>query len=991
MQRLLRILILTLFVSSTLLPPLYAAAGLQTATPPADRPLSLTVSLRSEQPALKESTRAEGTFTTFDSPLPLLGQPGAPALPVVRQLVAIPTGSAPRLEVGLASAQALPAAPRPLEPVPTYDPVQHEGSDNLADELVARYSPDAALYAQDGWYPANPISISDVMMLRGQAMVAVEFTSVQVNLASGELRWLPAADVTLSWAQESLPRNSATPQDDPYYEGVFAKLLSNYDQARAWRMPAEPTLQAQRPSVTTDRWMIAVEGEGLFKVPLADLAAQGVNTSNPSRLALYYGSGDTVEEQAIWIDGTTLYFVNVREHSRWSRQVVYHLEVLPSGSGKRMSTLSGATVGGPTLSSVPYILPIEQNLSYMTLKTRVNEDERWFWKKLLANNDPTYPGNDRFLDVTFDLPHLNTAATENVTILPKLGPVEGPEYVGRCNDVTVTIEGHSVSRAWSDFSEFGQTLSIPPSDLAATGNDAHVEFIRCDSSAILNAIMVDRFDVTYQRTLETDSTQLSFENAKSVANYRLTEVSSDSTIFEVNDPSNVKRLTGTTLSGSTLTFGRPSSNLEAYLVAGQSQGYAVSSITYYVDQGLRTDLSQTDYVIIAPDEFLSAVQPLIALRESQGYSTRLVPANAIYNDFGVGSKDPAAIRNFTEFAYANWAAPKPAYILLVGDGNYDPLNYLGIGEPMLLPPMLVYEDDYLGEVPSDNAFVSGLDGSSDELPDINIGRLPAQTLADATAMVDKLIQYESGPAIGDWQRRVLFTADNPDSAGDFHQYSEQLRPYLPDNTLVTTAYLPTGATSAQILDVRDSIKNSINHGQLIVQYIGHAGRTQWAGEQTWALRRSIGGGLFASDLDLLTEGVGRYPLALSWACWDGYYIKPGEQSLSESMIRLDDRGVIAAFAPVGLDVATAHDLMARAFFAALFPTTSAEPMTQLGELTLIAKTAVSGTNSVYNRLIYTYMLFGDPATHLSVDPCLYDDSLTCSGGGQLFMPLVSQP
>ena len=48
-----------------------------------------------------------------------------------------------------------------------------------------------------------------------------------------------------------------------------------------------------------------------------------------------------------------------------------------------------------------------------------------------------------------------------------------------------------------------------------------------------------------------------------------------------------------------------------------------------------------------------------------------------------------------------------------------------------------------------------------------IGRLPVKTLAETQTVVDKIVQYETGPLPGGWNQTVTFVADNTDEAGNF--------------------------------------------------------------------------------------------------------------------------------------------------------------------------------------------------------------------------------
>ncbi len=987
MQRLLRSICLLTFLGSLLLVPLHA--GRAHADPSRSEvsaqtagDVQVSVSLTSTQPSLRESQRADGTFTTFEGALS--GEPGAPALPVVSRLVGIPAAVAPKVAATLAAPQAMPSAPHLLEPMPSYQSQRLPGSEGEQLAPVERYAPNSELYNSSEWYPAEPVTVSEPLTLREQAMVRVEFTPVQVNLRTGELRWIPAADITLDWAEGGLPPLTLR-AEDPHFEDTFKEVLINYEQTRSWATQAAPAAELELPRTqpTESSWMIQIEGIGLYRVPLSELAAKGVDISRPERLALFYGSGATEEEQAIRVDSSYLYFVNTWPHSRWSEKVVFRLKVLPSGSGKRMADLySPPTQPGAPLTAVPYDLRLEQDVTYMSLDSSARLGERWYWKKLNAFSTPPSTGT---FDASFDLPHL-TQGSWSATVTPEVGPLTGYEY-GNCRRVLMRVNSASVQQEWSGTDRFEQVVTLPHSALSPTGNSIHMEHSICGTS-VADTIMVNAFIVRYARGLNADASALFFDNAKVNGNYQVSNVaSSGSVAFEVSDASTVRVLTGTTTSGTALTFGRPLSSSEQYLVTSWGRARAVEAITPYQDQGLRTDLTHTDYLLITHPDFAATMAPLVQWHQSQGLATRLVTTNAIYNDFGVGTMDPEAIRAFLQYAYDNWAGTPPSFVLLVGDGTYDPLDIMGTGQQVWMPPMLVYRDNYLGEVPSDNAFVADLASGSDDIPDMHIGRFPVNSVTEAAILVEKVQRYVSDPAKGDWKRSILFAADDPDGAGNFHTLSDNLLPLFPPRALVSKGYLPDPGTD--VLTVRDLIKNSLNYGQLIVQYIGHGSPNQWASGNggVWSLRRPIGAGTFSSDLNLLLPNT-RLPMSLTWACWDGYFVKPDEQAMAESMIRLDDRGVIAAFSPVGLDTASGHDRLARGFFERLFGVNGGQPSSQLGPLTLAAKLEVSGTS--WSRLIYTYILFGDPAMKLNLDPCLLNESAACSIGGPIYLPTVNR-
>jgi len=249
----------------------------------------------------------------------------------------------------------------------------------------------------------------------------------------------------------------------------------------------------------------------------------------------------------------------------------------------------------------------------------------------------------------------------------------------------------------------------------------------------------------------------------------------------------------------------------------------------------------------------------------------------------------------------------------------------------------------------------------DTLPDMMLGRLAVNTAAEAAAFVDKIIAYEQSPLPGDWRTRVLAVADNADSGGAFHLFSDELLadhlpgPYRPDRVYIGITH-PLYLTPPLIPEAREALLSAINDGRFLVNYVGHGASTQWAGE-----------GVFkASDVAGLTNGA-RQPVILAMTCYDGYFHYPtvGNQSTAEVVTRAENKGAIASWSPTGLGVATGHDYLNRAFFDAVFY--DMDGKVTLGQATTAGLLNLWSTGG--NRdLIDTYTLFGDPATTLSVVP-----------------------
>ena len=173
------------------------------------------------------------------------------------------------------------------------------------------------------------------------------------------------------------------------------------------------------------------------------------------------------------------------------------------------------------------------------------------------------------------------------------------------------------------------------------------------------------------------------------------------------------------------------------------------------DQGdpqLRHTGQQADYFIITPEVFLEQAERIRALREElvpidERLEVVIVPLETIYAEFSAGTQDPAAIKHFLHYLYWFWDKPRLKYVLLLGDTDYDYRNITGHSK-MMIP---TYQKDGLSDIssyPTDDKYTYIASGIWDALPDLAIGRLPAQTPDQLEIMVDKIISYELTPEPG---------------------------------------------------------------------------------------------------------------------------------------------------------------------------------------------------------------------------------------------------
>jgi hypothetical protein len=102
-------------------------------------------------------------------------------------------------------------------------------------------------------------------------------------------------------------------------------------------------------------------------------------------------------------------------------------------------------------------------------------------------------------------------------------------------------------------------------------------------------------------------------------------------------------------------------------------------------------------------------------------------------------------------------------------------------------PSQIYEASVYGQVPSDYWYTTFQ--GNDQLPDMFIGRLSAQTSGQAADIVSKLMAYEQTPPAAAWANNVLVVADDVDTT--FATISDQLAAEVRLGTASPKCMLPT--------------------------------------------------------------------------------------------------------------------------------------------------------------------------------------------------------
>jgi hypothetical protein len=625
----------------------------------------------------------------------------------------------------------------------------------------------------------------------------------------------------------------------------------------------------------SDSWpqiKISTLNSGLHHVIAADLAALIGVSSNDVQARILQGNWQLLNQgqPAGWLagsNGVDLIFYAGALRNNYTTTNVYWLV---DGTNTAPAYVDG---GSPAAVSATWYLAAtncEQDL-YCRYELGTNPDSNyWYWANLVAS----HPLRGTF-NVTVPLDALgNTNTLAQITVR-----VCGSTTT--TNTVGVVVNGTTNAAwvgAWPGAVPAFFTFNVP-ANLLNVGNNT-IEFVALGTP--LTQWWLDGFLLEFPRPYVAVAGALQC-SANSNPVVTMTGFNNNLiTVLDVSQPLApvvVTNLLVETNGGQWQASFMPASGNASYSVAQSGSLLTPLALEAVWPLNLASPTNRAACVIIAPAVLQNSANALASYRNAQGLVTRVIPLEAIYNEFNGGLCEPEALCTFLAQANSTWQLP-PAYVVLAGNGTYDYRNLLGMNDN-LVPPLMIMTLD--GLTASDSEF-GDLGGTS--APQIAVGRLPATNSVQLDAMINKIMAYEALPPPP--TNQALLVADFADpQAGDFPDEILAVQGIVtPD--FQTTTVLPSTATQ-----MHNQVLASLNTVEDLMCYLGHGASTQFGS--------STPGYLSIADLGALNNGA-RLPFIVGITCLAGSFAQPGSVCLGQTFVSATNSGAIAVLSASGFSI-----------------------------------------------------------------------------------------
>lgn len=409
-----------------------------------------------------------------------------------------------------------------------------------------------------------------------------------------------------------------------------------------------------------------------------------------------------------------------------------------------------------------------------------------------------------------------------------------------------------------------------------------------------------------------------------VGQFTISNASNIKSVWEVTDIYNVAKIDN---AQNSFSFKLPLGQDRKFVVVDYSDLYSPSSEneTNVANQNIKgtifNDISgvpkDVDYLIVTPSYLVAQAESLATFhRNNSGMNVKVVALPLIYNEFGGGKQDVAAIRNFVKYVYDNnpsGAINKVKYLNLFGDASYDfkdriknntnvvPIFH-GFYVSQSLNPNNSTNFSLFSSFMSDDFFTlmdtneGDMQGSAD-LMDLAVGRMLVSNTVQASEMVNKVYEYHDEKSYKRWRNNLVYYADDPNPflpgdwflQKDLNELADQVavaNPFFNTNKIFTDTYMQeVSAGGPRYPLAKKAFIDAIELGALVLNYYGHGNEESFAVERIFE----------KADAQALNNRY-KYPLFITITCEFTRFDDPNRPTGGEYMYWNKAGGAISLLA-----------------------------------------------------------------------------------------------
>jgi len=774
---------------------------------------------------------------------------------------------------------------------------------------LKKANPDLNSFATDE-YPSIGIEVIGYTWLRDYYCAVVKVNTHIYNWKKKEVRELISVTLKTDFIDVKPFNINSNPVGD--FDKMLEEIIVNYSSAQKYRSSNLSSISAD----TTGGWIdytseyvkLGIANDGIYRIYYSDLVSYGLNPSviNPKTIKIFIkgnqipiyvkGESDLIFDQVDYIEFWAEKNYNKNDYRKIVAKGTDYINFMDIYSDTTVAWLSWNNAEGirtkeqnsfntglaDTVKShlvklhfEKYNLPLSYYYDGATPQSQLpfwQEHKVWLWQVISSNSIYTIPFEVK--NVVPDLQfktygRLISYAISNTSLTHK--------FAAGLNSLP--------SQDTTVFN-YRQTINLSSTFNSNILNNGinNYKIYGIPTQAANHTALLDWVDIDYFRynVASNDSLKILIDPSLN-SKERIIEIknfnSADSLILITKVNNGIKRILNFRRAGSSIYFSDTVKGGDVYFVIKSS---FIKSPKFYEKKqfaNLRDVSKGADYILITNKNFnQSSTNYFNFIQNNYNARSQYVLINDIYDEFGYGYPEADAVKRFIEYTHTFWQAPKPSYLTLIGDANYDYRNIVNSPNKKRYNYVPSYGS------PVSDVWFTTLDKSNVNIPQMFVGRIPAENNEQIDFYLQKHRTY-LGRGYDDWNKSYLFF-----SGGETSNSSELQQIYNANHNIFNNLVkpIPTGGVGIHFYKTKTPPSNfgpytqsqidaTFDNGGIFISYIGHSGTRTWDN-----------GIEDVSDLKNIYSN--RLPLISDFGCSTGKFAEPDGDAFGELFTTGDKNG-----------------------------------------------------------------------------------------------------
>lgn len=902
-------------------------------------------------------------------------KPGYPILPSKTIFVAIPPKSKVSANVISQSVS------KHKNSVPAINKEIMRETDSTINYRATEFKKDLLTSSR---YPHKDLEVIDYTWIRNYYCAVIKINTHKFDWIKKEIIYKNKLEFSLKFSD--VKEYSVNNEPPGRFDNLLSSIIINYNEASRYKSyPRYYDTENDEDWIDYNREYLkfGISKDGIYRIDYDDLVSYGVEPAsiNPKTIKIYReGNQEPVkvlgEDDESFDTNDYIEFWAQKNYSNGDyREIVDYGEDYINYMDRYTDTTIvwltwGGTNGKRIVEDTTYKPELVDTLnSHITFHHMEEQKRLWYYDFVLPRLQlPFWQENKVFTWQTIGQSGTRNFSFNAEDIVTNSEVKSFARMISYAS--TITNNTHKIGTGLNsgeiqdtivfDYRETVNLQSTFSSQDLVEGNN-NFKLFGMQTEAQFNSALIDWVDIEYERYNRAigDSLTITIPDNISEGEYQvkvsnITSNQDEIVIYKLRD--SLKKIVNYKMLGTNaIVFTDTAKGGDRYFVTKEENVFNPEFQKKKQFVNLRSPQRAADYIILT-NKILeeSATNYKDYLDEQYGVRTELVFVEDIYDEFSYGELSAESIKKFVEYAFTNWQSPKPTYLLLIGDANYD---YKDNWEPVPDERKKNLVPSY-GKPVSDVWYVT-LDDSQVNIPQMFVGRIPAENNEQVNFYLNKHQNYVNR-GYDAWNKSYLFF-----SGGDPNKPSEleQIRNANENLFQELVKPRPVGGTGYHFYKTidpstnfgpfpSDTVEAAIDFGGLFISYLGHSGTQTWDNGITRVT-------------DLKNDYGNRYPVITDFGCSTGKFAEPDVDAFGELFISGSENGEAIAY----MGNASLGYLSTSLRFPELFYTELlSDSVNTIGEAHLNAKLkqfnqiGFGNVNRVFN---YCNLLFGDPIISFS--------------------------